>query len=63
MTGLANRAVFEREIHSIDEHVEYSSVQCISLDVNNLKEVNDSYGHVAGDSLIKGTAEIIDHVF
>ncbi len=64
MTGLANRAAFEREIHSIDEHVsEYSSVYCISLDVNNLKEVNDSYGHVAGDSLIKGTAEIVDHVF
>lgn len=64
MTGLANRTAFEREIHSIDEHIsEYSSVYCISLDVNNLKEVNDSYGHVAGDSLITGTAEIIKHVF
>lgn len=60
LTGLHLNA----EIHSIDEHVsEYSSVYCISLDVNNLKEVNDSYGHVAGDSLIKGTAEIVDHVF
>jgi len=31
----------------------------VFLDIDNLKEVNDSYGHAAGDLLLQGTASIL----
>jgi diguanylate cyclase (GGDEF)-like protein len=33
------------------------------LDLNNLKETNDTYGHEVGDELIKTSAGIISEVF
>lgn len=35
----------------------------ISLDINNLKQTNDTYGHIAGDSLIKRAAHLLEIVF
>lgn len=35
----------------------------ISFDINNLKLTNDTYGHVAGDSLIKRAAHLLEKVF
>ncbi len=35
----------------------------ISLDVNNLKQINDTYGHSKGDILIKKAANLISRAF
>ena len=43
-----------------DNNQEYS---IISLDVNNLKQINDTYGHAKGDILIKSAANIISEAF
>ncbi len=43
-----------------DKNNEYS---IISLDVNNLKQVNDTFGHSKGDYLIKTAADIISEIF
>ncbi len=37
--------------------------QIISFDVNDLKIVNDSMGHAAGDALLKDCAEILNSCF
>lgn len=59
MTGLSNRRVYHERIAAIgpDEHI------CVIFsDVNALKYTNDSFGHEAGDQLLKDYAAIIaDH--
>ena len=59
LTGLANRREFERRLHATldasrrDGH----RVALLFLDIDRLKQVNDTHGHAAGDALIRGFAE------
>lgn len=50
LTHLANRGAFERHL---EERIRAGSVfSLIMMDLNGFKAVNDSWGHVAGDSLL-----------
>jgi len=64
LTGLYNRRYlleeFEREISRASR--DRSTVSCISMDINNLKIMNDRFGHNQGDCLIKAFAEVIRKV-
>ena len=60
MTGLANRTAFNHDLEKLAEEKEYSIV---SMDLNNLKEVNDTKGHFEGDRYIIGAARIIKKAF
>lgn len=58
LTGLYNRRYFEDELRRLD--IEANLPMTIVMgDVNGLKLVNDSFGHAAGDEILKKTAEII----
>jgi diguanylate cyclase (GGDEF)-like protein len=61
LTGLANRRAFLEEIHRELARAarEGSHVCVLFLDVDNLKRVNDCYGHPAGDVVIRSTAVAI----
>jgi diguanylate cyclase len=51
LTGLSNRRNVEERIAW---RIERDQPFCVSvLDINGLKQVNDSYGHLAGDNLLK----------
>lgn len=50
LTGCANRYMLEEKIASNNENTELG---VIFLDLNDLKGVNDKYGHEAGDNYIK----------
>jgi diguanylate cyclase len=51
LTGLSNRRNVEERI---DLRICKEQVFCIAiLDLDNFKQVNDTYGHLAGDSLLK----------
>lgn len=52
LTGLANRRFFELEFERLDND-ENLPIALIMADVNGLKLVNDSFGHKAGDELLK----------
>lgn len=56
MTGLSNRASFEEKLEAIRRKKDYSVVWCLCADINNLKQANDTFGHIAGDELIRGAA-------
>lgn len=61
LTGLANRAYLiaavEREI---ERGTRYGRGFCLVMaDLDNLKAVNDSYGHRAGDRVLAGVADVI----
>ena len=58
LTGLYNRRFFEEEIKRLDRE-EYLPISIIMADVNGLKLINDSFGHFAGDDLLKSIANII----
>ena len=60
LTGYENRMAFEqklRECGKIADRGEH--VTLIICDVNNLKVINDTQGHKAGDTYIQKTADII----
>jgi len=58
MTGLYNRRYFEEELIKLDTSRNLP-LSVILADVNGLKLVNDSFGHMTGDELIIKAAEIL----
>jgi len=60
LSGYENRMAFEHKLRECKELVaEGKNVTVIVFDVNNLKTINDSEGHEAGDKYLKNTADII----
>ena len=56
-TGLANKSSCEKKLQNqqwLDKHVGF-----LMFDMNNLKKVNDSLGHAAGDSMISNFARML----
>jgi len=61
LTGLANRHYFEQKL---GDEVDYALscktvVNVLMFDLDNFKQFNDTYGHVAGDKLLTLFADII----
>ncbi|MFN2511959.1 MAG: diguanylate cyclase [Pyrinomonadaceae bacterium] len=61
LTGLANRRRFERLLEKEVSRTErYGHAFCLlMLDIDNFKQVNDNYGHEAGDQAIKSLAKTL----
>lgn len=63
-TGIGNSAAFKLKMDTLEvTRTNYSYIGIIQFDVNNLKIINDTKGHEAGDLLIKTAADIIDRSF
>ncbi|RJQ42011.1 MAG: sensor domain-containing diguanylate cyclase [Anaerolineaceae bacterium] len=58
MTGLYNRSFFETERKRISRGRQFP-LSMIVCDLDNLKKINDTYGHKAGDAVICKTAAIL----
>lgn len=54
MTGVLNRRAYEEDIYEHNDTPDTEEFTYVSLDVNGLKVVNDTLGHMAGDELIVG---------
>jgi diguanylate cyclase len=51
LTGVANRRSMEKRM---ERNIEANQTFCVAiLDLNQFKQVNDKYGHAAGDDLLK----------
>lgn len=63
LTGLANRRRFEQELSREAGRVaRYGAPGAVLvIDLDNFKEVNDAFGHKAGDDLLKGVAGAVRH--
>ncbi len=59
LTGLMNRRGFE---HAVDSLTTRRAFAVIAMDVDNLKTINDGYGHAAGDSLLIAIAHTLASV-
>ena len=61
LTGLPNRSRFEQYFYESGKTGD--SLAFLVFDVNRLKEINDRKGHLAGDELIRHSAECIGECF
>ena len=62
LTGLYNRAAFEKMAEEMKSRNAFS---VIVLDIDDFKKVNDTYGHIYGDTTLKAVAAVfkkyLDH--
>ena len=72
LTGLLNRRSLETRLNiAMDSCAQFSRpLSCILLDLDRFKQLNDQYGHLAGDAALVRVAETLklmfranDHVF
>lgn len=59
LTRLHNRAFFNEELNRL-ERSSLRPVSAIMIDLNGLKEANDTLGHDAGDSLLRRFGEVLN---
>lgn len=62
LTGLYNRAYFDEELVRLARGRTFP-VGVVMADVDGLKEVNDSFGHTAGDRLLQQAAHVLLDTF
>lgn len=59
MTRLFNRRCYDEDLNELKKSKLEDDFVLFSIDINGLKTVNDTKGHIAGDELIKGAANCI----
>ena len=66
LTGVKSKYAYTEEEPAIDEAMRDGSIGEIGVlvcDVNNLKYVNDTYGHSAGDEYIKAACKLVCNLY
>lgn len=59
LTGLYNRKEIQGQIEKALADVKREQFSLVMLDIDNFKQVNDTYGHQEGDSVIVALADIL----
>lgn len=61
LTGLYNRASFDRRLAAAMQWVETEPVTVALLDLDGFKDVNDTMGHLVGDRVLEAIAQQLLH--
>ena len=63
LTGLFDRRHFEQELaKEIERVARYGAPGAVLvIDLDNFKDINDTFGHKAGDNVLKGVAGLLRH--
>jgi diguanylate cyclase (GGDEF)-like protein len=61
LTGLANRRRFRKALGNEVERWRRYDIPCalLLLDIDHMKRINDTYGHPAGDRVIRAIADVL----
>lgn len=65
LTGLSNRALFQQRFNEAVENAQRlgGGVGLIILDIDHFKDINDAFGHDAGDALLCELADLLSRAF
>lgn len=61
LTGLYNRKEIQSQIEKKLANVKEEKFSIVMLDIDNFKQVNDTYGHQEGDVVLKALADILQN--
>ncbi len=61
LTNIYNRAYFESKFEYFDRECD-TSIAIVICDLDELKHINDHFGHKMGDALIKETANLLSRI-
>ena len=62
LTGLYNRAYFNEELARLERSRQFP-ISVVIVDVDEMKVINDNYGHAAGDAQLQRTARVLSAAF
>jgi diguanylate cyclase (GGDEF)-like protein len=65
LTSTRNRAAYEEQITKLDEQIKVGDAAfgVVVMDINHTKQINDTYGHDVGDTMIAEAAKLIKKSF
>ena len=65
LTGVGNKAAYIKKTEELNRIIAQGDAEfaLVIADINNLKKINDDYGHRAGDTYIKGCSDMICNAF
>ena len=65
LTGVKNTTAYNEEVQNLDNAIKTGNAEfgLVVFDVNDLKKINDSLGHRAGDTLLKNACHLICRTF
>ena len=65
LTGVGNRTAYIEAENAYSEGIRNQSARfgIVVFDINDLKKINDGFGHITGDRIIIGAANVISAVF
>lgn len=65
LTGVKNKTAYEEMVSHLEKHMRAKDAMfaVVVLDINNLKHMNDTYGHELGDRLISDSVSIMKKIF
>lgn len=64
-TGVGNKAAYADRMQALNAAILGGEAEfaIVVMDINRLKHVNDTYGHIAGDEYIKGCCQVLCETF
>ncbi|MBE5869979.1 MAG: GGDEF domain-containing protein [Lachnospiraceae bacterium] len=65
LTGVGNKAAYTNEVEKLTQEIADGTARfaIVMVDINNLKYVNDTFGHERGDDYIRGCCAIVCDVY
>ncbi|KGK87270.1 diguanylate cyclase [Desulfosporosinus sp. HMP52] len=60
LTGLGNRGMFYHSLKNEVNRIKGKDLCLAMLDLDNFKQINDTYGHIAGDIVLKKLAKLLE---
>lgn len=65
LTGVKNKAAYQKISQDLENDIDNNQARfaIVMIDINRLKQVNDTYGHEKGDLYIKGSCKMICDIF